>query len=282
MRIISTLLFSLCFFFAKSQLLTWSPAFIQESSTPIEIIVDATKGNQGLKDYTATSDVYVHTGVITSKSTGPANWLYVKYSDFNTPSPTVQATYLGENKWKYTITGGLRAFYGVTDPTEKILKIAILFRNGAGTKKQTNADDADMYIPVYEAGLHVRLDEPFKEPKYTPVTEPLNKTLGDNITINAKSSINATLKLYLNGTQVGTTAVDATSVTANSVISSYGTQTLVAEAATASETRYDTTIFLVTPPTSVAALPPGVKDGINYWTSPIPLPWFYMHRRKQG
>ena len=31
-----------------SQLLSWSPDFIQESSTPVVITMDATKGNQGL------------------------------------------------------------------------------------------------------------------------------------------------------------------------------------------------------------------------------------------
>ncbi|HEX8277537.1 MAG TPA: hypothetical protein VF540_02540, partial [Segetibacter sp.] len=240
MRRIFTLLFLACITTVKSQLLSWSPAFIQEDSNPIEIIMDAAKGNQGLKDYVSTADVYVHTGVITTFSTSSADWKHVKYGDFNTPSPTVQCSYLGNNKWKYTIAGGLRAFYGVTDPTEKIVKIAILFRNGVGTKKQANADGSDMYIPIYGTGLQVRLDEPFEEPRYTPVTEPLNKALGDNIAINAKSSINATLKLYLNGTQLGSTVVNATNISANTTISSYGTQTIIAEAATGTETKKDT------------------------------------------
>ncbi|MCW3107695.1 MAG: type sorting protein, partial [Segetibacter sp.] len=149
MRKVFTLFFLVCLVNAKSQLLTWSPSFIQESSDPVEIFVDAAKGNQGLKDYTPTSDVYVHIAVITNKSTSSGDWRHVKFSNFNSPSPTVQCTYVGTNTWKFTITGGLRAFFGVSDNTEVIQKIAILFRNGNGSKVQRNADGSDMYVPVY-------------------------------------------------------------------------------------------------------------------------------------
>src|SRR5688572_33032912 len=108
-----------------SQLLSSTPDFPQESSTPVVITVDAAKGNQGLLNYTPTSDVYVHTGVITNLSTGSTNWKYVKFSqNFNTPNPALLATYLGNNKWQFTITGGLRAYYGITNPSETILRIA--------------------------------------------------------------------------------------------------------------------------------------------------------------
>jgi len=70
------ILFSLQSF---SQLLSWTPGFPQESSSPVVITVDATKGNHGLLNYTPTSDVYVHIGVITNLSTGPSNWLYTKF-----------------------------------------------------------------------------------------------------------------------------------------------------------------------------------------------------------
>ena len=56
----------------QAQLLTWTPGFIKEndSSASVVITVDATKGNKGLMDYNATTDVYVHTGVITNLSSG--------------------------------------------------------------------------------------------------------------------------------------------------------------------------------------------------------------------
>ena len=254
----------LCLAPAKSQLLSWTPSFIQESSDPVEIVLDANKGNLGLKDYTPATDVYVHIGIITNYSTSLSDWKHVKFSNFNSPSPLVQCTYVGPNKWKFTITGGLRAFFGVTDPNEKIQKIALLFRNGAGTKVHRNTDGSDMYVPVYSAGLNVRINEPFKEPKYVPVPETITKSIGENIAINATSSQSATLKLYLNSTQVGATAANATTISGSATITGYGTQMIVAEAAIAVETRYDTISFFVTAPSTVAALPAGVRDGINY------------------
>jgi 1,4-alpha-glucan branching enzyme len=264
MRVSFTIFFLILFFTANSQLLTWSPDFIQESSSPIDIIMDATKGNQGLKDYTPTTDLYVHIAVITSKSTSSSDWKYVKFSNFSAPDPSVQATYVSANKWKFTITGGLRAFFGITDNTESILKIAILFRNGNGTKVQRNADASDMYIPVYAAGLNVRLTEPFKEPKYNPTPEPINKSVGDAITITAKSSQAADLKLFLNGTQVGTTVTNGTSITATPTITTTGTQTIIAQATSATTAKSDTITFFVSSSTAVLPLPAGVKDGINY------------------
>jgi hypothetical protein len=133
---------------AQSQLLSWTPDFIKESHHPVVITMDANYGNKGLLNYTPTSDVYVHIGVITNKSTSSGDWKHVKFSNFNAPDPSVQCTYLGSNKWKYTISGGLRTFFNVTDGTEIIQKIAILFRSGDGSKKQANADGSDMYIPV--------------------------------------------------------------------------------------------------------------------------------------
>ena len=45
-----------------AQLLTWTPPFPKESdpAQSLVITVDATKGNQGLLNYSNVSDVYVH------------------------------------------------------------------------------------------------------------------------------------------------------------------------------------------------------------------------------
>ena len=43
---------------------------------PIRIIFFADRGTKGLMGFTG--DVYAHTGLITSKSTSPSDWKYVK------------------------------------------------------------------------------------------------------------------------------------------------------------------------------------------------------------
>src|SRR5215212_9379133 len=109
----------LCSLLLNAQLLTWTPAFPKEAdaSQVLEITVDATRGNQGLLNYTPTTDVYVHIGVITSFSTTQSDWRHVPYTWATTPA-AANAVYLGSNKWKFTINGSLRSYFGVTDPAE--------------------------------------------------------------------------------------------------------------------------------------------------------------------
>src|ERR1700722_5221316 len=127
----------------QAQLLTTIPVFPTDTST-VTIIVDCSKGNQGLLNYSSTSDVYVHTGVITNLSTSQTDWRYVKFNqNFNQPNPALSATSLGNNKYSFTIPD-IRSYYGVP-AAETILRVAILFRNGAGSLVQRNSDASDMY-----------------------------------------------------------------------------------------------------------------------------------------
>ncbi|WP_153797765.1 alpha-amylase family glycosyl hydrolase [Foetidibacter luteolus] len=261
MKKIFTLPLLLLVFAAKAQLLTWSPDFIQEASTPVEITVDATLGNQGLRNYTPTTDVYVHIGAITSKSANASDWKYVKFN-WGTTTPAANCTYLGNNKWKYSITGGLRTFFNITDASETIKKIAILFRSGNGNLKQANADGSDTYVPVYDNGLYARIDNPFRQPKYNPVPDALTKKVGDALTVTAKASKAGTLKIYFNGAELSPTG--STSATVNTSIAVSGNQRIIAEAVSGGNTAKDTFDFYVTPSNVVADLPAGVKDGINY------------------
>src|ERR1700748_3075294 len=87
---------------ANAQLLSWTPDFIQGSSTPVTITMNANYGNQGLLNYTPTSDVYVHIGVITNLSTSSSDWKYVKFT-WGTTNASAQAVSLGNNRYQYTI-----------------------------------------------------------------------------------------------------------------------------------------------------------------------------------
>ncbi|HNP24239.1 MAG TPA: alpha-amylase family glycosyl hydrolase [Panacibacter sp.] len=250
--------FLLVAIFANSQLLTWTPDFIQESSTPVTITTDAYYGNQGLFNYGNINDVYVHIGVITNKSNG--GWAHVN-GTWGKTGDSIKCVWVSANKWKFTITGGLRPFFKMTDASEKIQKIAILFRNGDGSKKQANKDNGDMYVPVYDNGVYARIDVPYKQPTFTPIPEPLTKNLGDALSITAKSSQAGSLKIYFNGGLLTTSAT--TTATANSTIAVSGDQQIIAESTVGSTISRDTIKFVVAS-TPIADLPPGVKDGINY------------------
>ena len=255
-----------CFLIAVSgnaQLLSWTPDFIQDNaSSNITITCDATKGNAALNNYTPTTDVYVHIGLITSLSTSSKDWKYPPFT-WGTTTAAAQATYLGNNKWKYTITGGLRSFFNITNASEKILRIAIIFRNGTGSKQIGNTDGSDMYIPVYDNGLYARVDSPLRQPYYNLTLENITKAVGDTIPVLAKASQSSTLNIYFNGSIINT-ANTATQLSAKPVITSNGTQTIVAEATNGTTTSRDTVSFLVSGGTNFAPLPSGVVDGINY------------------
>ena len=258
------LLFFLVFLMAFqgfSQLLSWTPDFATESTNSFTITMDANFGNKGLLNHTA-SDVYVHIGVITNYSTSSGDWRHVQ-TTWGTTTAAAQATSLGNNQWSFTISGGLRTYFGITDPNEKIQKIAILFRSGDGNTKQTNADGSDMFIPVYSSALAVRFTDPYFQPTFTPVPEPLNKKVNDNITLTAKSNSNATLTLSLNGTVIQT-ATNAQSITAAPTLATTGSQQVIAKADNGTTTVSDTLDFYVNSSVNIAALPAGVQTGINY------------------
>ena len=263
-----TLLFFSCILtlVTSAQLLSWSPEFIKEVSTPIEITCDATLGNLGIKDYTPTTGIYVHIGAITTLSTSSSDWKYAPFT-WGTTNSLANATYLGNNKWKFTITGGLRTFFNMTNPSEKIIRLAILFRNATGSQVLRNADGGDMYVPVYDTDLYTRIDNPLRKPTYILSTETITKNVNDNVAITAKASASSTMKLYFNGTLLSTTA-SVTTVSANPLITTAGSQIIVSEANNGVTTVYDTVRFYVASPVTIAPLPTGVTEGINYETDP--------------
>ncbi len=265
MKKTATLLFALVMVIvsANAQLLTWTPDFSKDNDN-ISITMDASKGNQGLLNYSTTSDVYVHIGLITSASTSASDWKYAKFTWASTTA-AAQATYLGNNKWSYSINNPRTFFNAPTGVPagETILKIAILFRNGAGTIVQRNTDASDMYIPVYDNTIATRFTVPLFQPTNIRIPEPISKQVGDNIQLTATASISSTMKLFLNGTEIQT-ASGVTTISANPVLSTGGNQTIRVDAIDGATTKSESFQFFVSTPVNIAPLPAGVRDGINY------------------
>ena len=99
--------FTVLFFrsIAVAQLISVAPSFPKDAAS-ISIIVDCSKGNQGLLNYGNTGDVYVHTGVITNLSSSSSDWKYVKFSNFNIGDPVVKAISLGADKYIAAFVNG--------------------------------------------------------------------------------------------------------------------------------------------------------------------------------
>ena len=261
------------------QLLITTPNFPKDNSA-ISIIVDCSKGNQGLLNYSNTSDVYVHIGVITNLSTTTTDWKYSKFT-WGSTDAAARASYLGTNKYQYNISN-IRSFFGVP-AGETILRIAILFRNGTGSQVQRNADGGDMYIRIYDNNTAAKFLSPPFEPKYNPVAEPINITVPGTLQPKYVSSQTGNLKLFYDG-------AEAASVTGDTVIESSvnvtttGDHQIVGRYTNGSVTISDTINFFVAPPVNIAPLPAGVRDGLNYLPndSSVILVLFAPNKTKVG
>jgi 1,4-alpha-glucan branching enzyme len=246
---------------ANGQLLKTEPNFILESSNNVVVTADASKGNKGLLNYTG--DVYVHIGVITNLSANSSAWKYVpSYSIWSGTDARIKCTSIGNNKWTYTIPGTIRSFFGLTDATEKIIKLAILFRNAAGTKL-TNEDGSDMFLTVVDNQFQVKIDTPAVQPLYLPQFESIKKVIGDTVFVNVKSTANAKLSIYYNDTLINSIA-NSSSLSAYKVINKIGTQKILVSGDNGSSLSKDSLNFLVAGAIAVNDLPAGVSEGINY------------------
>lgn len=147
------LLFFLVALLPLAQLTAWgapvfttSPDPLQEASKDVKIFFDAdASGIAALKN---ASEIYAHIGVTLTST--PGNWAYVKggWAD-NTPDKKFSKTTNG--RWELAI-GDIRSYFGITNPDDRIAKIALIARTPDG-KSQT----ADHFIDVLEEGFQMLL-----------------------------------------------------------------------------------------------------------------------------
>jgi 1,4-alpha-glucan branching enzyme len=239
-------------------LVTTSTQFPTADDTFV-LTFDATKGNAAFMG--KGGDIYIYTGVITDKSTGPTDWKYVKSPSFSAPDAAAKMTAAGTNKYQISIN--TRSFYGVP-ASEKILKIVMLFRSGDGGTKAANADGSDIFLPLYEAGkLSVAFTAPEFQPTYVPTPVISAKMIGDELEVSGVSSKSAKLTLTLNGTEFAT-ASSATSITGKVKITVSGNQEVKITANDGSTSVENTFSFVLTGAAQVADLPAGAKEGVVF------------------
>ena len=242
----------------EAGLVTWSPAF-PVAGEKVTLTLDVSKGNSGLSGFSG--DVYMHTGVITDKSTTGSDWKYTKSSSFSTPDAAVKMTAAGSNK--YTISFTPNEFYKVPSG-EKILKLAMVFRNGDGTKSGRNSDNSDVYVPIYEAGkLAVRFSSPEFEPFFDPTPKVEVQMIGEELSVVALASKASNLTLTLNGTSFAT-AANATTVSGKAKATATGVQTIKITASSGGESAEATFTFTINGTVQTADLPAGAKDGVTF------------------
>ena len=118
--------------FLYNQILVSTPNFPKENES-VTIFFDASKGTAGLKD--CACSIYLHTGVITDKSTSNADWKYVQ-TTWGVVNPTWEMKQVPgkPNIFSFEIKPSIRSFYKVP-AGEKIISMAFVFRNANGSKE---------------------------------------------------------------------------------------------------------------------------------------------------
>jgi glycosidase len=232
------------------QVITCNPAF-PIASNAVTITFNADQGNAALKDYSGT--VYAHMGLITSLSAGPSSWKHV-VTTWGVDDLTGKMTRVSANVYTITITPSIKAFFGVTDETEIVQKLAFVFRNLDGSKQGKTEAGGDIFYDVSAAPVFkVLLTLP---DKYTSLVNA-----GDNIPIAASASAGDSLILLDNNTRL----TKVTALTASYTVSAAGTglHKIVARAWDNNVKLEDSAFYFIKPAVVVEDAPVGMKAGVN-------------------
>jgi hypothetical protein len=240
------------------QLTTTNPQYPTQNDS-IVILLDVTQpGGQELLNYTGT--VYAHTGV----NSNVGNWQHV-IGSWGNNSTQPALTRLGANLYQLKI-GFPRSFYSVTNPSEKINALAMVFRSADATK-QTRPD---IFISLYEPGLTIVVNNPavsvqYGDPLRSPVFASGNDTVNIDLTAAQLGTSVSNFKLYVNSTQVAQTGTNQLSYKFISANQPSGVNKILA-VATDTSNFVDSSEFIifVNPQVQDAALPSGKDYGINY------------------
>ena len=252
-RLFGVMLLSVAGLAARAQVVTTQPSPFRDTDQ-VTLTFDATQGNAGLKDFTG--DVYIYTGVVTESATG-TTWNHVKSPPFNTGDPASKMTRSAANPNLYTIAFTPRTFYPGVLASEKIYRLAMLFKNADGSKSGRGTGNADIYVDVAQDAFNLRFTNPAGTP---PFFFPQNTATS----VTATTSAAATITLFLNGVQVAQQAA-ATSLTAPVTITQAGANVLRATATDGTSTASSEVTVFGRPAVDTAPLPAGAKpDGITY------------------
>jgi 1,4-alpha-glucan branching enzyme len=234
-----------CVISSLAQIVTTSPAIVQQSSQNIVLTyhADAAEGNGGLKGLTASTPVYAHIGVITNKSNG--SWAYAPTWLDN--SEKYKLTYVSANTWTLTI-GDIRTYFGITDASEVVKQIAIVFRNATGTKEGKTSSGGDIFVDVAADGFELNFSS-------SAGSLLINKAT--TMTFTATSTQTATISIAVNGTTVAT-GTGKTELSASYTFSAVGSYTVTATANNGSETLTKTLSVVYVTASTAATYPGGV------------------------
>lgn len=229
-----------------------NPPFASDLDHNVSITYDASLGNAGLL---GESLIYAHTGVITDKSTHTSDWKYV-IAGWSVNTPKALLIRQG-NSNRYTLQiGNIRQFYNVP-ANEKILQLAFVFRNQAGTKTGKTQSGGDIFVDLGTGQFQAKITSPAVAASLFSPTA--------TVQIEALASDSAWLTLKANDqTVVGPVWSKAISFSQQANQFSAATVQIVLQASKNGVDVFDSTYFSIPPAVQELQPPVNLKDGINY------------------
>lgn len=198
--------------------------------------------------------VYIHTGVITSNSTGPSDWQHVQ-TTWGTADASALLNPEGDGIHSFDFNGmSLADYYGI-DEGEEIESLAMVFRNSTGSLVGRAEDNSDIFYAVSNGSFSASL--------MTPSLGYAVLTIDEQFEILGQSSEPCDLSLLINGDVVTTDF--GSEITYNFSAAEGGQYNLELMADNGSVITNDLGSITVLPASPITGWPTGNgQDGIEY------------------
>ncbi len=262
----------------NAQVVTYTPEFALQTDG-IAITFHADEGNQGLLNYTG--DVYAHTGLITNLSApspgNPGAWRYGIQNDWGHNLAKLKLGRTGQNQYMLNVSPSIIDFYLTSEgkslePGEYIKMLAFVFRSEDGSLVGKTADEGDIFVPVYQPGVTAVFSSPDLSTlpdnglnQYFPVFLTSDETLEIEATAAELGVTLADLNLYLDDQLIVSSNISPLQFSLPAANYSDGMHELFLIAnSTSSQSDTSSFYLYISGAPDVAALPGGVREGINY------------------
>ncbi|MEM9546366.1 MAG: alpha-amylase family glycosyl hydrolase [Bacteroidota bacterium] len=230
-----------------AQIVSIDPPFPKRDEM-VTITYDASKGNGGL---VGESQVYMHTGLITSTSTSGSDWKFV-VGNWGTDDQRVKMTNIGNDMHQLSYI--INDFYGVPDNVE-IERLAFVFRNVNGSKEGKTAQLQDIFLDFNET-------DDFVGQLINPTQSNVIANLNDVITIRYATSETSQITFFDNGVPIQEGITDFLEYEYE--VTEAGDRLIEITAVFENETLEASFNITVNPELVVEELPAGSKPGINH------------------
>lgn len=244
----------LCWSISVTAQVVWTEPAFPTADDQVTLYYNSALGNGELQ---GVIPVYIHTGVITSNSTGPSDWQNVQ-TNWGTSDPSAVLNPEGNSIHTFDFNGLTLSEYYQLDAGEAIESLAMVFRNSNGTLVGRNADGSDIFYAVSSGSFSTSL--------LTPENGYVVLNVGETTEIIGQASESCTLALLINGEEVA--SVEGTELVHTFEATEAGQFILELVGTSGELIASDEASVAVLPDSPITGWPPaGSEDGIHYPSS---------------